>query len=74
LILVSVTDHPHSGWLGFYHRREKAGVRSAPVVAGEPECEAPGLENPIIPALQTDSQPDCRKKEMKFEMNDCSVK
>ena len=38
-----VNDHPHSGWLGFYrHRREKTGARSAPVVAGETGCEAPG--------------------------------
>jgi hypothetical protein len=46
--LIGVNDHPHSGWLGFKrHRRQKTGARSAPVVAGETGCEAPGLENPI---------------------------
>ena len=48
LELFRVNDHPHSGWLGFYrHGRQKTGARSAPVVAGETGCEAPGLENPI---------------------------
>jgi hypothetical protein len=47
-IYIRVNDHPYSGWLGFYrHRREKTGARSAPVVAGETGCEAPGLKNPI---------------------------
>jgi hypothetical protein len=28
-------------------KREEAGMRSAPAVAGGTGCEAPGLENPI---------------------------
>ena len=43
-----VIDQPYSRWLGFYRqRREKAGTRSVPVVAGETGRAAPDLQNPI---------------------------
>jgi hypothetical protein len=33
--------------LDFTAKDEKKGARSAPIVAGETGCFAPGLENPI---------------------------
>jgi hypothetical protein len=44
-----VTDHPQSGWLGFFRHSGKIQKHgSALIGAGGTGCKAPGLKHPIF--------------------------